>query len=133
MARKCTVCEHPQREVVDGALLRNVPYRELTGQFGLSKSALHRHRQHLSEHLLKAKEADEALTAGKLLADLADLQSRALALLDRAEKQDIRAAIACLREAREVVSAMARILETSELEKRLTELEQRLELGNTIT
>ena len=132
MSRRCTVCGHPARNEIDEAIVHDVPIRRIAAQFGLKESSLRRHRKHIRERLLAAKEADEALTAGKLLADLADLQSRVLALLDRAEKQDIRAAVACLREAREVVSAMARILETSELEKRLTELEQRLELGNTI-
>lgn len=44
MALTCTVCQHPEREVVDAAILGGTPLRDVAGQTGLSRSALGRHK-----------------------------------------------------------------------------------------
>ena len=44
----CTVCNHPQRQAIDLALLdRTATLAQLSRQHHLSQSALHRHKQHL--------------------------------------------------------------------------------------
>jgi phosphoribosylformylglycinamidine (FGAM) synthase-like enzyme len=70
MARRCTICDHPQRLAIDRALLRGEGgFRVIAKRFGTSPSALYRHRHsHLVEmlaHGLAASEAPE-LYAGEL-------------------------------------------------------------------
>jgi hypothetical protein len=57
MRRRCTVCDYPERHSIDEALVSNAPYRSVAKRFGLSESAVYRHKtEHLPAHLLKAKE-----------------------------------------------------------------------------
>jgi hypothetical protein len=61
MPRRCTVCDHPERHSIDEALVTGAPYRSVAKRFGLSESAVYRHKtEHLPAHLLKARE-DEGL------------------------------------------------------------------------
>jgi len=46
MAMPCTICQHPQRTVIDVSLLRDGT-RPTARQYGLSRSALDRHRRHV--------------------------------------------------------------------------------------
>lgn len=129
MTRTCTICKHEARDTIDGLLVQRASYRNIAQRFAVSVTALHRHKQHLGEHLVKAAEAQEVLSASKLLADLQALQQRAIALLDKAESSgDLRVALQGVREAREVIASMARILEVSQLEARITALEEHLEV-----
>ncbi len=60
MARTCTICAHPQREVIDTALVTGESLRNLAERFAISAAALHRHRRdHLAEVLAKAKHAQQ--------------------------------------------------------------------------
>lgn len=44
----CTACLHPEKNTIDTALRKGTPsLRELAGRFGISKSALDRHRKHI--------------------------------------------------------------------------------------
>ena len=127
MTRVCTICRHPDRDAIDAALIAGQPYRHIASQYGVGYKALERHKAHLSEHLLKARDNSEQLSASKLLQDLANLQAKALSLLDKAEKsKDIRGALGAIRECRGCIEAASRILEANELEKRIEALEQHL-------
>lgn len=47
MPRNCTVCFHPERKAIDEALFRNkTPLRNVSKQFGVTASALFRHKRH---------------------------------------------------------------------------------------
>jgi transposase-like protein len=102
MPRRCTVCDHLERHSIDEALLTGAPYRSVAKRFGLSESAVYRHKiEHLPAHLLKAKEAEEVATADDLLDQLRNLQAHALDILERAEKTgDLRTALAAISQAR---------------------------------
>jgi hypothetical protein len=68
MPRRCTVCDHPQRHGIDEALVSGAPYRSVAKRFGLSESAVYRHKsEHLPAHLLRAKEIEEVAQADDLL------------------------------------------------------------------
>jgi hypothetical protein len=45
MGRVCTICAHPARDAIDGALETDRPLRDIALQFSISKTALHRHWQ----------------------------------------------------------------------------------------
>ncbi|MEM9553708.1 MAG: hypothetical protein AAGC60_05570 [Acidobacteriota bacterium] len=66
------MCAHPQRVEIDKALIDSTGYREIADRFGLSRSAVHRHREnHLSETLRRAQAADRQATVahGRQLLD----------------------------------------------------------------
>jgi hypothetical protein len=102
MPRRCTVCDHPERHGIDEALVTGAPYRSVAKRFGLSESAVYRHKvDHLPAHLLKAREVEEVAQADDLLDQVRDLQTRALDILERAEKVgDLRIALAAISQAR---------------------------------
>jgi hypothetical protein len=100
--RRCTVCDHPQRYSIDEALVSDTPYRSVAKRFGLSDSAVYRHKaEHLPAHLLKAKEIGEVARADDLLEQVRTLQAHALHILERAESAgDLRTSLAAISQAR---------------------------------
>jgi len=96
------VCDHPERHGIDETLVTGAPYRSVAKQFGLSESAVYRHKtEHLPAHLLKAREVEEAARADDLLDQVRHLQAHALDILERAEKAgDLRTALAAISQAR---------------------------------
>jgi transposase-like protein len=64
MPRRCTVCDHSERHSIDEALVSGAAYRSVAKRFGLSESAVYRHKtEHLPAHLLKAREVEEVAQA----------------------------------------------------------------------
>lgn len=57
MAQTCSVCQHPHRDQIEKALVGNIPYRQIAGQFLTSISALSRHKEHVPAALLGAARA----------------------------------------------------------------------------
>ena len=43
MARRCTVCRHPQKAEIEEAMVTGEPERTIADRYGLSKSGVHRH------------------------------------------------------------------------------------------
>jgi hypothetical protein len=67
MARKCTICTHPNRHGIDKAIVSGTTYREIADSYGLSISAVGRHRLvHLPANLAKALSAKAASQAAAL-------------------------------------------------------------------
>jgi transposase-like protein len=102
MPRRCTVCDHPESHCIDETLVTGAAYRSVAKRFGLSESAVYRHKtEHLPAHLLKAREVEEVARADDLLDQVRDLQTHALDILERAEKSgDLRTALAAVSQAR---------------------------------
>jgi hypothetical protein len=102
MPRRCTVCHHPERHGIDEVLVCSAPYRSVAKRFGLSESAVYRHKiEHLPAHLLKAREVEEVAQADDLLEQVRNLQTHALDILERAENiGDLRTALAAISQAR---------------------------------
>jgi hypothetical protein len=102
MPRRCTVCDHPERHGIDETLVTGAPYRSVAKRFGLSESAVYRHKiEHLPAHLLKAREVEEMAQADDLLEQVRNLQRHALDILERAETAgDLRTALAAISQAR---------------------------------
>jgi hypothetical protein len=91
MARRCTVCAHPELQAVNRALASGTPIRDVAGQFGLSRSALARHGEaHMQEVMGRAAEA-QIITDLKLGADLLehlrDLYQAGLEVLNDARRR----------------------------------------------
>ncbi len=111
MPRVCTICTHKSRPEIDQTLIARRPFRDIAGQYGVSKSALVRHHDdHLPAALVKAQDATEAAQADALLAQVVDLRDKALAVLGKAEEaDDLRAAVSAIREARGCVDLLGKL------------------------
>ncbi len=111
MPRRCTICTHEKRTDIDQALVGRRPFRDIAGQFDVSKSALVRHHDdHLPASLVKAQEATEAAQADALLAQVVDLRDKALGILKKAEDADeLQTAISAIREARANVELLGKL------------------------
>ncbi len=118
MARPCTVCTHAQCAEINSALLAGTSYRTIADRFGLSETALKRHRKdHVPAHVARAQEAHEVAAADDLLAQLKALRNRAITLLDKAERAgDYRIALAGIREARGCIETLLEV--EGELDRR---------------
>jgi hypothetical protein len=77
MAGKCKTCSHPDRELIDAAILGKASYRTIADRFGISETALKRHAEnHIPVFLAEASKAEEVLQADRLLAE--EVEDRAL-------------------------------------------------------
>jgi hypothetical protein len=89
MPRTCTVCTHPERVAVDQALVAGRAYRDIAGQFSVSRSALDRHRaEHLSPAVQKARQATEAEHALDITKQLRAINGVSLSILDEARRSN---------------------------------------------
>lgn len=87
MPRRCTICDHPDRDAIDAALVAGDAYRNIAERFGTSTTALVRHKSdHVPAHLSKAKHAEETTQADSLLGQLLSLNRETLAILKEARK-----------------------------------------------
>jgi len=120
LPRKCSICEHPQAEEINTALLNGVSLRNIAERYSVSKTALHRHKEsHLPADLVKAKEAQEVAKADSLLDQVAELRDKALAILAKAEQAgDLRTALQGIKEARGCLELLAKL--QGELQERTT-------------
>jgi hypothetical protein len=116
--RSCTVCQHPERDTIDRALVGETSNLSVSSLFGVSESAVRRHKaNHLPAKLVMAEKAAEVAEADSLLGQVRDLQSRAYGILDKAEGTgDLRTALGAIREARGNLELLAKLL--GELDER---------------
>src|SRR5687767_1669532 len=112
MPRQCGPCLHPERQAIDSALVAGEPYRNIAERFGTSTTALHRHKgEHLPVTLTLAHDAAEVANADDLLGQVRHLQTRALAILDRAEADgQLMPAPAAIRECRGCLELLGKLM-----------------------
>jgi hypothetical protein len=118
MPRVCSICEHSEREAIDRALVGETSNLSVSSLFGVSESAVRRHKaNHLPAKLVMAEKAAEVAQADDLLEQVRDLQARTLAILEAAEHtQQHRTALSAIREARSNLELLAKLL--GELDER---------------
>ncbi|NOX54292.1 MAG: hypothetical protein GXP27_07585 [Planctomycetes bacterium] len=131
MARRCSVCDHPERDKIDAALVeRSASYRSIARQFGLSADAVGRHRRrHIAERVadvvrarqeelvevVAVNEARERLVAEDLLGRLESVAREAEDLLAAARDDgDLRTAVGALKELRNSLVVLAQAVAASE-------------------
>jgi len=108
--------------------------RNIAERFGVSTTALARHKKGHIPRLVEAAQAAEgaqAVASGRELIDeLEALRGRVRAILDRAEAGgELRVALQAVRELRETIKAQAELGVAAELERRVDELEAMLDAG----
>lgn len=139
MPRTCTICTHPERSVIDRALVAGEPFRNVAERTGTSATALHRHKaEHLPRLLAKVErtvERTETARAAALVAQGAAQEAQVTRhALDVVGQLKIinASSLAILREARErqagdlALKAIDRIQKQIELQAKLIgELDER--------
>src|SRR5215218_9077305 len=95
MGQPCSICSHDQHHQINIALVSRDSYRDVAGQFSVSKSALQRHsREHIPELLVKAYEAIERDDAEDLAGELVRVKTDVHRLRQKAEGEgDLRTAL----------------------------------------
>lgn len=102
---------HEKCKEIERSLLAGSPLRTIAVQWSVSKTALIRHKEHVSATLAKAAEKQEEARGDRLLKQLLDLQNRTLALLTEAEQNgDRRTRLGAIREARSNLELIGRFL-----------------------
>jgi hypothetical protein len=85
MAMKCKACSHENQVEIDRLLLTGTSLRIVAEKFGTSTTAMHRHKQHISQTLVKAREVTEVAKADTLLDQVRNLLRKAERLTEQAE------------------------------------------------
>ncbi len=111
MPRTCTICEHPEREAIDRALVGGASNRSAASLYDVSEAAVRRHKgNHIPATLARAEEAKESSRADDLLGQVRALQGKTLGILLRAEGAgDLRTALGAIREAKGNVELLAKL------------------------
>ena len=88
MPRICTVCTYLQRVAVDTALVRGEgAFRTIADRFGLSATALKRHKaKHLPMTLVKAQESEDVAHAIDVVRQLKAINGASLQILNEARQ-----------------------------------------------
>ncbi len=124
MPKMCSICIHQERSSIDAQILAQVPYGKIAEEFGISKTALSRHRStHLASKVAEAmskRKADEELD---LIRFVDDLRRRSLDILDRAEASNSQAiCLGAIREARESIKLLAQLTNQLATDKPVTNI-----------
>jgi len=92
-------------------LVREESYRTIADQFGLSKTALIRHKEsHIPDALVTAQEAGEVAQADDLLSQVKALQNEAQSILNEARAAgDLRTALQGIGKARECLELLIKV------------------------
>jgi hypothetical protein len=110
MPRRCTVCDHSEREAIDRALAGGEALTAIAAEFRVSQDALGRHKAgHLAAAIQEAARADEEARSLDLLGEVKRLYRRAVGILDAAGKEP-RTALGAIREARESLALLGKLL-----------------------
>lgn len=108
--KTCAVCNHPHRVEIDRLLVEKVSLRDIAGQTGTTRSALHRHTQHIPGALVAAKEAGKVADAGTLLDRVQGLTAQAISILDAAKEDGKhQTALAAIREVRGCLELLGKV------------------------
>ena len=128
MPQTCTVCRHPRRGEIDRALVSAGPLRDIAGRFGVSKSAVERHKaEHLPAVLARAKEVADVTHALDVAKQLMTINGVAYTLIREAMD-------ATPRDTETVLKAMDRVQRQLEMQARLLgELDDRPTVNVLVT
>lgn len=112
MPRTCSICNHPEEEAINLLLIENETFRYVSKRFGISVSALHRHKtDHLPAAMVKAKEVTEFAQADNLLDRLMSLNRTTMSILNEARQtKDNELALKAIQRAEKQLELQARLL-----------------------
>ena len=111
MATSCTICTHEQQKEIDHDLIGGAAVRDVAGRYGVSKSAVDRHRRHcLAPRVANAVARHEELSQERLAAYAYGLlNAAAWGMVKAQQEEDGFAHRAYLSESRKCVETLARL------------------------
>ena len=111
MARRCSICDHPNLEEIDRRLIIGDSIAEIAQKYALSWNSVDRHKKnHLPATLKPSYSAQEICRADNLLSELNSIRERTLKLLDRCESEnELKVIPSYLREFREQIRILAEL------------------------
>jgi hypothetical protein len=115
MSMRCTVCDHPDSfRINEDIVLNGMTNRDIAGQYGLSKSAVDRHKAHIPELLVQARRNRDLYEAEAILQRIRDLEEETLGQLEGGKDDgDRRLVLHAIREQRgnlELAAKVAQII-----------------------
>ena len=110
MPRTCTICCHESIQSIDKGLLTD-SLRNVAKRHAVSFSALHRHRAHLPEQLVKSDTARKVSNADDLMGHVQRLLEEAERMARKAEAEgSIRLVLLAIAEQRNVLKLCAEVM-----------------------
>jgi hypothetical protein len=113
VARECTVCAHEDVVLINEDIVGlhgQKSNRAITRQYGLSKDAVRRHKEHIPELLVKASQAMEVARSDDVLDQVKELLAEARDVLAVAKAdQDHRLRLSAIDRASKLVELLAKI------------------------
>ena len=117
MGRRCTICDHPDREEIERRLIvpgfgEEASLRKIAERFNVGETALHRHKHQCIE-IAKFNEVKDKQReiAGKLLGEAREYQEMARQLLEQSiEESDRRSALGALKELRGYIELLGKFV-----------------------
>lgn len=110
MARPCSVCAHEKSEAITLEILRGNPLRAIASKYGLSTSAVHRHKGHIPSTLAKYDDVQEVAEPNSIVKRIMELDNRADLIYRQAMgENDLKTALNALKELRELTSIYGKL------------------------
>lgn len=117
MPARCRTCSHPDRDSINREILHGEPDTQVAARYGLNRESVRQHRiRHLQVSTEHAQDRANALT---VVGFASDLYNRACKILDAAEgmldaegTKGVQAAAASLREVRQSIELLSRLITT---------------------
>jgi len=111
LVKRCSVCQHKERRTIDLELVARSPLRSIADRYGLSKSSLDRHVEHIPTNLIQARRARYIADADFLLAEIVRLQQETKKLLCEARlAQSRRTALGAIRLLVHICEVLAKLV-----------------------
>jgi hypothetical protein len=111
MPRTCLACQSPRREEIDAALVTGEPLRNIAKHVSISVTAIYRHKEHVGAAIVKAQERRGERHEDNLHTQIGRVQAKLWAMLAKMEAEgDHRGAVVALREIRESLEAIDRMM-----------------------
>ncbi len=84
VGRPCTICIHAERVQIDREIIAGLPYRDISGRFEVSKSAVERHAgEHLAAAIARVADL-AAVDAKQLIGEIRALRETTFGVLEEA-------------------------------------------------
>jgi hypothetical protein len=115
MPRTCLACSSSEREAIDKALVAGESLRNIAKRVSISPAGLLRHKSHVAGAIVKAQERREEKLGDTIFDEMRRVLAKAWELSGKAESEgDHRGAIVGLREVRECLESLNRLVEKAE-------------------
>lgn len=111
MGKPCSVCRHEQTESISMEILSgHITLRDIAAKYGLSLSAIHRHKQHIPKQLAISHEAGKVARADSVIQRIAELDAKAQEIYSLAfAEEDNALALKAVRELRGITELYAKL------------------------